>query len=38
MGAIGKFLKALQVDMRLLGMIGALLTIWLVFDVFTGHH
>jgi D-xylose transport system permease protein len=29
-------LKALDIDMRLLGMIGALLVIWVVFDLITG--
>ena len=36
MNAIGKFIKSLQIDTRLLGMIGALLVIWIVFDVVTG--
>ncbi len=38
MSAVGKAVKALQIDLRLLGMIGALLLIWLVFDVITGHR
>jgi D-xylose transport system permease protein len=33
---IGKFIKALQIDLRLMGMIGALLVIWIVFDIVTG--
>lgn len=36
MNAIGKFIRSLQIDMRLLGMIGALLVIWIVFDIVTG--
>ena len=36
MSAIGKLLKSLEIDVRLLGMIGALIVIWLVFDLTTG--
>jgi D-xylose transport system permease protein len=36
MGAVAKFLKSLEIDLRLLGMIGALLMIWLVFHSVTG--
>jgi len=36
MSALSRFLKSLQIDMRLLGMIGALLVIWIVFDLVTG--
>jgi len=34
-GAMG-VLRAMEVDLRLIGMIGALLVIWIVFDLFTG--
>jgi len=33
---IGRFLAALELDVRLLGMVLALLAIWIVFDVFSG--
>jgi D-xylose transport system permease protein len=36
MGAVSNALKSLEIDLRLLGMIGALLAIWLVFHAFTG--
>jgi D-xylose transport system permease protein len=36
MSAIGKFLKSLDIDLRLLGMLGALLVIWIVFGLVTG--
>jgi D-xylose transport system permease protein len=36
MGAVARFLKTLEIDLRLLGMIGALLLIWVVFNVTTG--
>ncbi len=36
MKVIAKAVKDLDIDLRLLGMIGALLVIWIVFDLFTG--
>ncbi len=36
MGGLAKFFRSLEIDTRLLGMIGALLVIWLVFNFFTG--
>jgi D-xylose transport system permease protein len=33
---IGRFLAALELDVRLLGMVLALLAIWIVFDIFSG--
>jgi D-xylose transport system permease protein len=36
--AAGRLARALEIDLRLLGMIGALLAIWLVFNVFTGGN
>ncbi len=36
MNAVGKAFKSLEIDLRLLGMIGALLVIWVVFDLVTG--
>lgn len=35
-GAIGRWMRALELDLRLIGMIGALVLIWVVFDVITG--
>lgn len=34
--SLGKAFKHLGIDMRLVGMIGALAVIWIVFDIFTG--
>ena len=34
--AIRRFLRATEVDTRMLGMIGALLLIWIAFDVLSG--
>ncbi len=36
MSSLGKVVKALEIDLRLLGMIGALIVIWVVFDLTTG--
>ncbi len=36
LGPVGSFLKATELDTRMLGMIGALLVIWLGFHVFSG--
>ena len=33
---IGRFFKATELDTRMLGMIGALLLIWILFDIFSG--
>lgn len=35
-GPVTRFLRATELDTRLLGMVGALLLIWIGFDVFTG--
>lgn len=35
-GPVASFLKATELDTRLLGMVGALLVIWVVFDVWSG--
>lgn len=35
-GPVGRFLKATELDTRMLGMIGALVIIWLVFDILSG--
>lgn len=35
-GALGRFLKATELDTRMLGMVGALLLIWIGFDVLSG--
>jgi len=35
-GAFTRFLRATEIDTRLLGMVGALLIIWIGFDVYTG--
>ncbi len=35
-GAAGRFLKATEIDPRMLGMVGALLVIWIGFDVLSG--
>jgi D-xylose transport system permease protein len=32
-GAIGRFIKATEIDTRMLGMIGALLAIWIGFHI-----
>ncbi|TPE49410.1 sugar ABC transporter permease [Amaricoccus solimangrovi] len=34
--SLGKAFKQLGIDLRLVGMIGALFVIWIVFDIFTG--
>lgn len=36
LSVVGRFIKATELDTRLLGMIGALLLIWILFDVFSG--
>ena len=36
LGPVGRFLKATEIDTRMLGMIGALLVIWAVFHVLSG--
>lgn len=36
MGLVGRAAKSLEIDLRLVGMIGALVVIWLVFDFTTG--
>ena len=36
MGSFGRALRSLEIDLRLLGMIGALLVIWITFDLVTG--
>ncbi len=36
MAGIAKALRSLEIDLRLLGMIGALLLIWIAFDLITG--
>lgn len=36
MGSFGRAVRALEIDLRLLGMIGALLLIWFAFDLVTG--
>lgn len=36
MSAIARLLRSLEIDLRLLGMLGALVVIWLVFHAFTG--
>ncbi|MDA4844560.1 sugar ABC transporter permease [Hoeflea poritis] len=33
---VGRFIKATELDTRMLGMIGALLIIWILFDIFSG--
>jgi len=35
--ALTRFLRATEIDTRMLGMVGALLIIWVGFDVYTGH-
>ncbi|CAN5667367.1 sugar ABC transporter permease [soil metagenome] len=35
-GGVRRFARALELDLRLLGMIGALVAIWVVFDLITG--
>jgi D-xylose transport system permease protein len=35
--ALKRFLRATEIDTRLLGMVGALLIIWVGFDLYTGH-
>ncbi len=32
-----RFLRATEIDTRMLGMVGALLIIWIGFDIYTGH-
>jgi D-xylose transport system permease protein len=36
MGALALFLKAIELDARMIGLVGALLLIWVVLDVFSG--
>lgn len=36
LGPVGSFLKATELDTRMLGMVGALLIIWLGFHIFSG--
>ncbi|WP_419911486.1 sugar ABC transporter permease [Hoeflea sp.] len=36
LSAVGRFIKATELDTRMLGMIGALLLIWILFDIFSG--
>lgn len=36
LGPVGRFLRATELDTRMLGMIGALVIIWLVFDILSG--
>ena len=35
-GAVGRFLRATEIDPRMLGMVGALLVIWIAFDILSG--
>ena len=35
--ALTRFLRATEIDTRMLGMVGALLIIWVGFDIYTGH-
>jgi D-xylose transport system permease protein len=35
--ALTRFLRATEIDTRMLGMVGALLIIWVGFDLYTGH-
>ena len=35
-GALTRFLRATEIDPRMLGMVGALLVIWIGFDIFSG--
>jgi D-xylose transport system permease protein len=35
--ALTRFLRATEIDTRMLGMVGALLIIWIGFDLYTGH-
>jgi D-xylose transport system permease protein len=35
-GAIQRFLRATEIDSRMLGMVGALLIIWIGFDIYSG--
>lgn len=36
LGAVAKFFKATELDTRMLGMIGAMLLIWLIFNILSG--
>ena len=36
MSVVGRFIKDTELDTRMLGMIGALLLIWILFDIFSG--
>ena len=35
-GAIARFLRATEIDARMLGMVAALLIIWIGFDIYSG--
>ncbi|MFO1122778.1 MAG: sugar ABC transporter permease [Hyphomicrobiales bacterium] len=35
-GAVQRFLRATEIDSRMLGMVGALLVIWIGFDIYSG--
>ena len=35
-GALKRFMRATEIDSRMLGMVGALLVIWIGFDIFSG--
>jgi D-xylose transport system permease protein len=35
-GALARFLRATEIDARMLGMVGALLVIWIGFDIYSG--
>ena len=35
-GAIARFFRATELDTRMLGMVGALLIIWIGFDIYSG--
>ena len=35
-GALKKFLRATEIDTRILGMIVALLLVWCIFDIWSG--
>ncbi|HPY41447.1 MAG TPA: hypothetical protein PLM98_13075, partial [Thiolinea sp.] len=36
LGPVAKFFKATELDTRMLGMVGAMLVIWLVFNILSG--
>jgi D-xylose transport system permease protein len=35
-GAVARFLRATEIDTRMLGMVAALVVIWFGFDIFSG--